>query len=35
VTWICHYVRKFRIAYLEDQVYLDPHPGELMLLNSI
>jgi len=35
VTWIRHYVRKFKIAYLEHQVYLDPHPGALMLLNSL
>jgi uncharacterized protein YbgA (DUF1722 family) len=35
VTWICHYVRKFKIAYLEDQVYLSPHPDELMLLNTL
>jgi uncharacterized protein YbgA (DUF1722 family)/uncharacterized protein YbbK (DUF523 family) len=35
VTWIRHYVRKFKIAYLEDQVYLDPHPNELMLLNAL
>jgi uncharacterized protein YbgA (DUF1722 family) len=35
VNWIRHYVRKFKIAYLEDQVYLDPHPAELMLLNYL
>jgi uncharacterized protein YbgA (DUF1722 family)/uncharacterized protein YbbK (DUF523 family) len=35
VTLIRHYVRKFEIAYLKDQVYLDPHPHELMLLNYL
>jgi uncharacterized protein YbgA (DUF1722 family) len=35
VTLIRHYVRKFRISYLADQVYLTPHPHELMLLNQL
>ncbi len=35
VTLIRHYVRKFGITYLNDQVYLDPHPHELMLLNYL
>jgi uncharacterized protein YbgA (DUF1722 family) len=35
VAFIRHYVRKFDITYLQDQVYLDPHPDELMLLNSL
>jgi uncharacterized protein YbgA (DUF1722 family) len=35
LTLIRHYVRKFRIAYLLDQVYLTPHPHELMLLNHV
>ncbi|HSF33954.1 MAG TPA: DUF523 and DUF1722 domain-containing protein [Candidatus Tectomicrobia bacterium] len=35
VTLIRHYVRKFRVAYLLDQVYLTPHPHELMLLNQL
>jgi uncharacterized protein YbgA (DUF1722 family)/uncharacterized protein YbbK (DUF523 family) len=35
ITLIRHYVRKFSVAYLEDQVYLDPHPRELMLLNEL
>jgi uncharacterized protein YbgA (DUF1722 family) len=35
VTLIRHYVRKFRIPYLLDQVYLTPHPHELMLLNQL
>jgi uncharacterized protein YbgA (DUF1722 family) len=33
VTLIRHYVRKFSQEYLEGQVYLDPHPAELMLRN--
>lgn len=32
---IRHYVRKFRVPYLLDQVYLSPHPHELMLLNQL
>jgi len=35
VVLIRHYVRKFEITYLNDQVYLQPHPDELMLLNSL
>ena len=35
VTLIRHYVRKFRLPYLLDQVYLSPHPHELMLLNHL
>jgi uncharacterized protein YbgA (DUF1722 family) len=35
VVLIRHYVRKFEITYLDDQVYLQPHPDELMLLNSL
>lgn len=35
VTLIRHYVRKFEIDYLGDQVYLDPHPAELLLLNQL
>jgi len=35
LTLIRHYVRKFDMGYLRDQVYLDPHPRELMLLNEL
>jgi uncharacterized protein YbgA (DUF1722 family)/uncharacterized protein YbbK (DUF523 family) len=35
VTLVRHYVRKFKVAYLLDQVYLSPHPHELMLLNHV
>lgn len=28
-----HHVRRLRVAYLQAQVYLDPHPKELMLRN--
>jgi uncharacterized protein YbgA (DUF1722 family)/uncharacterized protein YbbK (DUF523 family) len=35
VTLIRHYVRKFQVPYLLDQVYLSPHPHELMLLNHV
>jgi uncharacterized protein YbgA (DUF1722 family)/uncharacterized protein YbbK (DUF523 family) len=30
-----HYVRKLQVPYLLDQVYLNPHPDELMLLNHV
>jgi uncharacterized protein YbgA (DUF1722 family)/uncharacterized protein YbbK (DUF523 family) len=35
VTLIRHYVRKFQLPYLLDQVYLSPYPHELMLLNHL
>jgi uncharacterized protein YbgA (DUF1722 family)/uncharacterized protein YbbK (DUF523 family) len=35
VTLLRHYVRKYEVTYLADQVYLDPHPDELMLLNHL
>ena len=35
VTLIKHYVKKYNITYLLDQVYLNPHPKELMLRNHV
>jgi uncharacterized protein YbgA (DUF1722 family)/uncharacterized protein YbbK (DUF523 family) len=35
VVLIRHYVRRLGLEYLADQVYLDPHPYELMLLNHV
>jgi uncharacterized protein YbgA (DUF1722 family) len=35
ITLLRHYVRKYDVAYLSDQVYLDPHPDELILLNQL
>ena len=35
VTLIRHQVKKYNIEYLRDQVYLNPHPKELMLLNHV
>ncbi|MGH2749799.1 MAG: YbgA family protein [Actinomycetota bacterium] len=35
VTLLRHYIRRFGIDYLEGQVYLDPHPKELMLRNRV
>jgi uncharacterized protein YbgA (DUF1722 family)/uncharacterized protein YbbK (DUF523 family) len=35
LTLIRHYVRRFGIAYLMGQVYLAPHPKELMLRNHV
>lgn len=33
VTLLQHYVRKYDVAYLKDQLYLAPHPVELKLRN--
>jgi len=35
VTLIRHYVRKYDVAYLKRQVFLNPHPVELMLRNHV
>jgi uncharacterized protein YbgA (DUF1722 family)/uncharacterized protein YbbK (DUF523 family) len=35
IALVRHYVRKFAISYLEAQVYLEPHPKELMLRNHV
>ena len=35
VTLIRHYVRKYDVAYLARQVFLTPHPVELMLRNHV
>jgi uncharacterized protein YbgA (DUF1722 family)/uncharacterized protein YbbK (DUF523 family) len=35
ITLIGHYVRKHDIKYILDQVYLKPHPKELMLRNHV
>ena len=35
LTLVKHYVRSFAITYLENQVYLSPHPKELMLRNRV
>jgi uncharacterized protein YbgA (DUF1722 family)/uncharacterized protein YbbK (DUF523 family) len=35
VVLIRHYVRRLGLDYLADQVYLEPHPHELMLLNHV
>lgn len=35
VTLIRHHARRLDVEYLRDQVYLDPHPQELMLLNHV
>ena len=35
ITLIRHYVRRFSVAYLRGQVYLEPHPKELMLRNHV
>jgi uncharacterized protein YbgA (DUF1722 family) len=35
LTLIKHYVRMFDVDYIRDQVYLNPHPKELMLRNHV
>jgi len=35
ITLIRHQVKKYNIEYLLDQVYLNPHPKELMLRNHV
>ncbi len=35
VTLLRHHVRRLEVEYLRDQIYLDPHPHELMLLNRV
>jgi uncharacterized protein YbgA (DUF1722 family) len=35
VTLIRHYVRLHDVAYLKGQVYLEPHPREMMLRNHV
>lgn len=35
LTLLRHHVRRLDVEYLRDQVYLDPHPQELMLLNHV
>ena len=35
ITLIRHFVRRYSVAYLAGQVYLEPHPKELMLRNHV
>jgi uncharacterized protein YbgA (DUF1722 family)/uncharacterized protein YbbK (DUF523 family) len=35
VTLIRHYIRKYDVSYLARQVFLNPHPVELMLRNHV
>ncbi|MBA2302341.1 MAG: DUF523 and DUF1722 domain-containing protein [Acidobacteria bacterium] len=35
LTLIRHYVRRHEVAYLRGQIYLEPHPRELMLRNHV
>jgi len=35
MTLINHYVAKFAVSYIADQLYLSPHPKELMLRNHV
>jgi uncharacterized protein YbgA (DUF1722 family) len=35
LTLVRHHARRLDVTYLLGQVYLDPHPKELMLLNRV
>ncbi len=35
LTLIRHHVRKLEVSYLQGQIYLEPHPKELMLRNHV
>jgi uncharacterized protein YbgA (DUF1722 family) len=35
LTLFRHYVKKYRVSYLENQIYLQPSPKELMLRNHV
>lgn len=35
LTLFAHHIRRVGVPYLADQVYLRPHPGELMLRNHV
>jgi uncharacterized protein YbgA (DUF1722 family) len=35
LTLLKHYVNKYLQSYLKQQVYLSPHPAELMLRNHV
>ena len=35
ITLMRHHVRRLAVAYLSEQVYLDPHPQEMMLRNRV
>jgi uncharacterized protein YbgA (DUF1722 family)/uncharacterized protein YbbK (DUF523 family) len=35
ITLINHYVTRFDVGYVRDQIYLRPHPKELMLRNHV
>jgi uncharacterized protein YbgA (DUF1722 family) len=35
ITLVKHHVARFGVAYVADQLYLSPHPKELMLRNHL
>ncbi len=35
ITLLSHYIRKHNIQYIQNQIYLSPHPKELMLRNHV
>jgi len=34
ITLVKQYVARYRVDYLRDQIYLNPHPKEMKLRNS-
>ena len=35
LTLIRHFINKYEVSYIQDQIYLNPHPKELMLRNHV
>ena len=35
LTLVAHHARRHEVQYLLDQIYLQPHPKELMLRNHV
>ena len=35
ITLMRHYTKKYQVAYLQGQLYLEPNPKELMLRNHV
>jgi uncharacterized protein YbgA (DUF1722 family) len=35
LTLLTHHLARVTVPYLQDQVYLNPHPKELMLRNHV
>jgi len=35
ITLLSHYIRKHNVQYIKNQIYLNPHPKEMMLRNHV